>query len=356
MVSFSIGIFRGIFIVQTLTITKPDDWHVHFRDGDLLPFTVGATAKHFARALAMPNLKPPLTTVESLINYKNRIMHALPKNTDFAPYCTFYLTETLTIDELEKAKDLDFILGAKLYPMGATTHSEAGVHAIKNLYPLLECMQAMDKVLQVHAEVTFGDIFAREALFLEQEVKSIVKTFPKLRVIIEHISTKEAVEFVQNAGDNVAATITPHHLKYNRNHLLAHGIHPHYYCLPILKKASHQEALIQAAISGNSQFFAGTDSAPHAQSQKENACGCAGIYSAPYALALYTEVFDEAGKLAMLENFVSHFGAQFYQLPVNQKTITLGKTPQTIPTSLPFGEESVVPVAAGDIISWSVIS
>jgi dihydroorotase len=342
--------------VQTLTITKPDDWHVHFRDEDLLPYTVNATATHFMRALVMPNLKPALTSIESLINYRTRIMNALPKNSDFTPYCTFYLTETLTTDELEKAKHMDFILGAKLYPAGATTHSEAGVQAIKNLYPILECMQALDKVLQIHAEVTSGDIFAREALFLEQEVKPIVKAFPKLRIVVEHISTKEAVEFVQNAGDKVAATITPHHLKYNRNHLLAHGIHPHYYCLPILKKATHQEALIRAAISGNPQFFAGTDSAPHAKSQKESACGCAGIFSAPYALALYAEVFDEENQLEKLENFVSRFGAEFYQLPLNQKTITLGKTEQTIPSSLPFGKESVVPIAAGENIRWSVIS
>lgn len=340
--------------MRTLIINRPDDWHVHLRDEDLLQHTVPATAQHFSRALVMPNLKPALTTLPSIQNYRNRIISLIPEGLLFNPYMTFYLNESVSADELEQAASIPYILGAKLYPAGATTNSEAGAKSLKALYPLYEVMQEHNLVLQIHGEVTHSDIFEREALFLDEYLKSIVENFPRLRIVLEHISTKAAVDFVTQAPETVAATITPHHLLYNRNQLLSGGLRPHYYCLPILKHEHDQLALQVAATSGNPKFFAGTDSAPHAVHTKESACGCAGIYSAPFALAFYAHQFDELNKLDKLNHFMSRFGAEFYQLPVNQEQIELIKLPQTIPHSMPFGLNQVIPMGAGETLPWSI--
>ncbi|MBN9231686.1 MAG: dihydroorotase [Legionella sp.] len=340
--------------MNSLIITQPDDWHVHFRDGEFLPYTVAATAASFARALVMPNLQPALTELSDLLDYHQRILAAIPKkDAAFTPYMTFYLNEKLKPETLEQAKSYPLILGAKLYPAGATTHSAEGVRSIKTLYPLLELMQAQGLTLQIHGEVTHGDIFDREEAFIQEHLRAIVHNFPKLRIVLEHISSAAAVNFVMNTPDQVVATITPQHLLYNRNQLLAGGIRPHYYCLPILKTASDQRALQTAACSGNPKFFAGTDSAPHARQTKENACGCAGIYSAPYAVALYTQVFAQLDQLRRLNDFLSRFGAEFYGLSVNRKQIELRKYAQQIPATLPFGTDEVVPIAAGESIDWS---
>ena len=338
--------------MNCLSIIRPDDWHVHLRDQDLLPHTVVATAKHFARALVMPNLAPALTTVDAVINYRNRILQYIPEKNNFSPYMTLYLNHSVTP---EVFFDLpNYILGAKLYPAGSTTLSDEGVESIQDLYPVFSAMQSNDCVLQIHGEVTFGDIFDREKLFIEKHLKKIMRDFPRLRIVLEHISTKAAVDYVLDSSTNLAATITPHHLLYNRNQLLVGGIKPHYYCLPILKRAEDQQALQKAALSCNSKFFAGTDSAPHAQSRKESACGCAGIYSAPYAVSLYAKFFDESTQLGKLNDFMGVFGAQFYQLPQNQSKIELVKQSLKVPTALPLGGERVIPMAAGESLTWSV--
>lgn len=341
-------------MTQRLILTRPDDWHVHFRDESVLKNTVLATAKHFSRALVMPNLKPALTTLPALTAYRQRILTALNTEFDFTPYLTFYLNESVDPNDLQRAKSYPYVLGAKFYPAGATTHSEAGARSIKTLYPLLDLMQSNDLVLQIHGEVTHGDIFEREALFIKEYLEPLIKDFPKLRIVLEHISTEAAVAFVAEAPPTVSATITPHHLLYNRNQLLAQGIKPHYYCLPILKHERDQKAIQQAAISGNPKFFAGTDSAPHSIQNKESACGCAGIYSAPYALAMYAEVFDSLDELSKLDDFMSRFGSDFYQLPRSTTSISLIKKSQHIPETLPFGQEKVVPIAAGSLLEWSV--
>jgi dihydroorotase len=356
MLSFDILIYllQEPSNVRTFSINRPDDWHVHLRDNDALNHTVPATAQHFARALVMPNLKPALTTLASVNAYRERITKAMTHYPHFVPYMTLYLNETITPDDLNAIADDPFILGAKLYPAGATTNSDEGAQSIRALYPLLEIMQDNNLVLQIHGEITHGDIFERESRFIETCLTSLVRDFPKLRIVLEHISTRAAVEFVTQAPDTVAATITPHHLLYNRNQLLAGGIRPHYYCLPILKHEQDQIALQQAAISGNSKFFAGTDSAPHAKDQKESACGCAGVYSAPFALAMYAQVFDNLNELSKLNTFMSHFGATFYQLPILDERIELIKEPQTIPQTLAFGHDYVVPLAAGSTLQWSI--
>jgi dihydroorotase len=341
-------------IMKSLIINRPDDWHVHFRDNDMLQHTATASAQHFARALVMPNLKPALTTLSSISAYRERIIAALPKENTFIPYMTFYLNNSVTATDLEHAATIPYILGAKLYPAGATTNSEAGAKSLKELYPLLEVLQNNNLVLQIHGEVTHSDIFEREALFIEEYLKPLVRNFPKLRIVLEHISTKAAVDYVSEAAATVVATITPQHLLYNRNKLLSGGIRPHYYCLPILKHELDQKALQQAACSGNPKFFAGTDSAPHSIGSKENACGCAGIYSAPFALALYTQSFDELNRLTRLNDFMSRFGAEFYQLPINQEQIELVNSPHSIPDCLPLGAAKVVPIAAGETIQWSI--
>ncbi|CAM2731506.1 TPA: dihydroorotase [Legionella pneumophila] len=340
--------------MQTLIINRPDDWHLHLRDGEFLTHTVQASAQHFARALVMPNLKPALTNLPAIESYRNRIISAIPKQNSFIPYMTFYLNESVKPEELQQAASFSYIVGAKLYPAGATTNSEEGAKSLKALYPLFETLQTSNLVLQIHGEVTHSDIFEREALFIDEYLKPIARHFPKLRIVLEHISTKAAVDYVSEGPANLTATITPHHLLYNRNKLLAGGIRPHYYCLPILKHEKDQKALQIAATSGNPKFFAGTDSAPHAINAKENACGCAGIYSAPFAVALYTQIFDELNQLKKLNDFLSRFGAEFYQLPINQQQLELIKSPQTIPNSMPFGSTHVVPIAAGDTINWSI--
>lgn len=340
--------------MQHLRMIRPDDWHVHLRDQELLKDTVPATAKHFSRALVMPNLKPALTNIETIEAYRQRIIANLATTKSFTPLMTLYLNAKVEADTLTQLRSHPYILGAKFYPAGATTNAEAGAESIRRLYPLLDLMQENDLVLQLHGEVTSGDIFAREALFIEDYLRPLVQDFPRLRIVLEHISTQAAVEFVLQAPHTVAATITPHHLSFNRNQLLAGGIRPHFYCLPILKKETDQLAVQQAAVSGNPKFFAGTDSAPHARSNKESTCGCAGIYSAPYALAMYAQVFESLGKLPQLEPFLSHFGALFYQQSLNTEEIELIKTSQRIPQSLPLGREEVIPVLAGETLPWSV--
>ncbi|HCA89658.1 MAG: dihydroorotase [Legionellaceae bacterium] len=341
--------------MQIITINQPDDWHVHLRDGLFLKQTVDASACYFARALVMPNLNPALTSLVDLIAYRTRILAACTKNSKFNPLMTFYLNHTVKPDDLIASGTYPFIVGAKLYPAGVTTNSAQGATSVHALYPLLDLMQTQGLVLQVHGEVLEGDVFAREAQFIKEYLSDIVKQFPRLKIVLEHISTQEAVEFVEHATDNVAATITPHHLLYNRNHLLAHGLKPHYYCLPILKHARHQQALHQIIKTGHPRFFAGTDSAPHTQQQKESACGCAGIYSAPYALSLYAHVFETLNILPKLNDFMSVFGAQFYGFAPNSTKIELVKKPFEVPMYLPFGEEKVIPIAAGQTLDWSVM-
>ena len=341
-------------MTRTLLITRPDDWHVHFRDHEALKHTVLATARHFARALIMPNLKPALTTIAAVSAYHQRILAELPTGVTFTPYMTLYLNDQVQPDELQQLRNHPYIIGAKFYPAGATTHSEEGASSLRVLYPLLEVMQENDLVLQLHGEVTHGDIFDREALFIEEFLRPLTRDFPKLRIVLEHISTQAAVDFVLAAPQTVAATITPHHLLYNRNELLAGGIKPHYYCLPILKRERDQRAIQQAAMSGNHKFFAGTDSAPHSKTKKENACGCAGIYSAPFALAMYAQIFEDLGKLNKLNDFMSRFGANFYHQPTNTEHIELIKQQQIIPEMVPLGREQVVPVAAGSALQWSI--
>lgn len=340
--------------MRILQITRPDDWHVHFRDQETLQHTVLATANHFARALVMPNLLPALTTLAAVNDYHQRILAVSNPRSAFSPYMTLYLNTKVPADDLLQMKEHPYVLGAKFYPAGATTNSEEGSRSIRALYPLLDIMQAQDLVLQIHGEVTHGDIFARERVFIEEHLIPLTRDFPKLRMVLEHISTRAAVEFVMQAPDNIAATITPHHMLYNRNQLLVGGVKPHYYCLPILKHERDQIAVQRAAVSGSPKFFAGTDSAPHSQARKESACGCAGIYSAPFAIAMYTQIFDELGELPKLNDFMGCFGANFYRLPMTQDRIELIEKPLLIPQSLPFGHEHVVPIAAGSTLQWSI--
>lgn len=340
---------------KTLTITKPDDFHCHFRDGEALLMTIPHTARCFARAIAMPNLKPPVTTVAEALDYRERILKAIPKDVEFTPLMTLYLTPNTTPEEILSASKNPHIYAVKYYPAGATTHSEAGIKGLESQKPVLAAMEKAGLPLLVHGEVTDPsvDIFDREAVFLKRELAPTLEAFPNLRVVVEHITTQQAVDFVQQAGDNVAATITVHHLLLNRNDLLVGGVHPHYYCLPVLKRRTHQEALREAATSGNRKFFLGTDSAPHARNQKESACGCAGIYTAPIAIELYAEIFDECGALNRLEGFASHFGAQFYRLPLNKTSITLEKKEWMQQESYPLRDhETVVPLRASQTIQW----
>lgn len=333
---------------------QPDDWHVHFRDGLLLPLTVNHSAQYFGRGLAMPNLKTPLTTFDALHDYHQRLKANLfTENLDFKFYLTLYLNEAVSTDDIIKAKSNPSILGAKFYPAGATTHSEQGAKSLRTLYPLLEALQDNELVLQVHGEVTHGDIFEREKLFIEEYLIQVLRDFPRLKIVFEHISTKAAVDFVIQAPKRLAATITPHHLYYQRNDLLVGGLKPHLYCLPILKSAQDQNALLNAAMSGNPKFFAGTDSAPHLKTLKESACGCAGIYSAPYALSLYTQCFENQNKLNLLEGFMSRFGAAFYHLPLNKKYIRIKKLPLDVAKNFKTAEGSIIPIAAGTSLNWS---
>ncbi|MEO2266529.1 dihydroorotase [Pseudoalteromonas pernae] len=340
---------------QRITLTRPDDWHIHLRDGEQLKDTVRDASRYIGRAIIMPNLVPPATCTDTALAYRDRIMAAGPQ-AHFEPLMVLYLTDNTTPDEIRKAKATGKIVAAKLYPAGATTNSASGVTDIENIYPVLEAMQEVGMLLLVHGEVTDSsiDIFDREKVFIETKLKKVVSDFPNLKVVLEHITTADAVEFVKSASDNVAATITAHHLLYNRNHMLAGGIRPHYYCLPILKRNTHQQALIEAATSGSPKFFMGTDSAPHLKDKKEAACGCAGAYTAHASLELYAEAFEQANALDKLEGFASHFGPDFYGIARNTDTVTLVREPWEVPASYPLGEDKVIPICAGETLNWQV--
>jgi dihydroorotase len=343
--------------MKTLTFIKPDDWHLHLRDGDYLNTTVPLSAERFARAIVMPNLKPPVTSVTEAENYHQRILTAIPEKTNFFPLMTLYLTDSTKSDIVRQAKQSKFIYAFKLYPAGATTHSAAGVSQLEKIYPALEAMEENDLPLLVHAEATAAevDIFDREKHFLDYSLSALIKRFPKLRIVVEHVSSQYGIDWVKTAPKNIAATITVHHLLLNRNNLLVGGIHPHLYCLPILKTQKDREALIAAATSGNPKFFLGTDSAPHPQSQKESSCGCAGIFTSHAAIELYAEVFEQAKALDKLEAFASFYGADFYRLPRNKETITLAKETWQVPSSLPFANEKLIPFRAGEKVNWKSI-
>jgi dihydroorotase len=339
---------------MTLTITRPDDWHLHLRDGEMMRSVVGATARTFSRAVVMPNLAPPVTTVAAAGAYRDRILAALPSGSTFAPLMTLYLTDTTPAEELARARASGFVIGVKYYPAGATTHSDSGVTELPRAYAALAAMEKHSLPLLVHGEVTDPDvdIFDRERVFIDRQLSRIVRDFPALKIVLEHITTTEAVEFIDAARANVGATITPQHLSWSRNALLVGGIRPHFYCMPVLKREAHRLSLMRAATSGSPKYFLGTDSAPHAEDAKESACGCAGCYSAHAAIELYAEAFDRAGALERLEAFASFHGADFYGLPRNTATITLKRAPWVVPASYPFGERTVVPLCAGETMRW----
>ena len=343
--------------IATLTLTRPDDWHLHFRDGDVLRDVVPHTARQFARAIVMPNLKPPVTTTEMAAAYRQRIIAALPEGASFEPLMVLYLTDNTSPDEIQRAVDSGIVHGVKLYPAGATTNSDAGVTDIRRCMATLEAMQKLGLPLQIHGEVTDGDIdvFDHEAVFIDRILHPLRRDLPGLRVIFEHITTREAARYVRDAEGDIAATITAHHLLYNRNAIFKGGIRPHYYCLPILKRETHRLALIEAATSGNPRFFLGTDSAPHPKGLKEQACGCAGCYTALHAMELYAQAFEEAGALDKLEGFASFYGADFYRLPRNTSTITLRRQSWTIPDELPMERTTVVPLDAGSELQWTFV-
>jgi dihydroorotase len=343
--------------MQTLTITRPDDWHIHLRDGDVLPHTVADAGRYFGRAIAMPNLTPPVTNTEQALAYRERILAAAPNNR-FQPLMVLYLTDNMAPAEIARARASGHVYAAKLYPAGATTNSDAGVTSLVRIYPVLEAMQKHGMPLLVHGEVTQADvdIFDREKVFIDQHLSKLVKDFPALKIVFEHITTADAAQFVASAPATVGATITAHHLLYNRNHMLVGGIRPHFFCLPILKRNTHQQALVQAATSGNPKFFLGTDSAPHAKHRKENACGCAGCYTAHAAIELYAEAFEHHDALPRLEAFASHYGPDFYGLPHNADTITLQKAEIKVASEFRFGNETLVPLRAGETIGWQVVA
>jgi dihydroorotase len=342
--------------MQTLTITRPDDWHLHVRDGAHLSSVVPFTARQFARAVIMPNLKPPVTTVAQAQAYRQRILQAVPHGVTFAPLMTLYLTDSTSPDEIRAAKASGFIVGAKLYPAGATTHSDAGVTSINKILPALAAMEEVGLAFQVHAEVTDTDvdIFDREAVFIDRVMAGVVVKFPKLKVVFEHVTTREAVQFVQSSRKGVAATVTPQHLLLNRNAIFQGGIRPHNYCLPVLKRERDRAAIVAAVTSDDPRFFLGTDSAPHARHTKEHACGCAGIFSAHAALELYAEVFERSGQLGRLQAFASERGPDFYDLPRNRDRITLERSAWTVPASYRFADDELVPFRAGESIEWRI--
>ena len=354
-------------MTKTITITRPDDWHVHLRDGSMLQFAAAHTAARFARAMVMPNLSPPITTADLALQYRKRILDARPIGSKFTPLLSLYLTDKTTPDEVATASKNSFIVGYKYYPAGATTNSDSGVTRLSALMSVLECIAKHGLVLQLHGEVTDPqvDIFDREAVFIDQILAPLHYQLPHLKIVLEHITTAAAVEFVRTAGPNVAATITAHHLLFNRNELFAGGISPHMYCLPVLKRERHRRALLDAIISGDPKFFLGSDSAPHPRMHKEQSCGCAGIYTAHAALELYAAVFDSVNALDKLEGFASHYGADFYQVARNNSQITLQKKPQKIPNYyLPNGinnasdknapPDAIIPLFAGQTIAWSI--
>ena len=341
--------------MQTLTLIAPDDWHIHLRDGDSLTRTVPDAASQFKRAIVMPNLVPPVLNAEQAVGYKARILAAKPEGVEFEPLMVLYLTDKTSSEDIKAAKAAG-VVACKLYPAGATTNSDSGVTNIEKLYPVLETMAEEGIKLLIHGEVTDNhiDIFDREAVFIERTLAPLLARVPGLKVVLEHITTKDAAEFVASGDSNLAATITAHHLLFNRNHMLAGGIRPHFYCLPILKRNIHQQALIKAATSDSGKFFLGTDSAPHATHKKEAACGCAGSYTANAALALYAMAFEEAGALDKLEGFASCYGPDFYGLPRNTGTVTLVKKPWQQPLTLPYGDSHLTPLLAGETLQWTL--
>lgn len=343
-------------MTDRLTFTRPDDWHVHLRDGAMLEDVVNYTARQFARAIIMPNLSPPVTTAQAGRDYRDRIMAALDPSLDFTPLITCYLTDNISADEVIGGHKDGVFTACKLYPANATTNSAHGVTDIKNIYPVLEAMQKAGMPLLVHGEVTHShiDIFDREAVFIEDVMTPLLADMPELKVVFEHITTAEAASFVDSAGDNIAATITPHHLEFNRNAIFQGGIRPHKYCLPIAKREKHRLALRKVATSGSEKFFLGTDTAPHAISAKESACGCAGIFNAPHAIESYAKVFDEENALDKLEGFASLHGPKYYGLPVNKGTITLERKPQNVPEKLTLSETDIIPFHAGETLAWSI--
>jgi dihydroorotase len=342
--------------MDSITFTRPDDWHIHLRDGGALATTVPHAARHLGRAIVMPNLRPPVTTVKDAMAYRERIMAAVPAGSVFQPLMTLYLTDRTSPAEIALAKESGAVTAVKLYPAGATTNSDSGVTSLELCYPALEAMQRYDIPLLIHGEVTDAeiDIFDREKVFLERHLRPIIERFPELRIVLEHITTRDAVQFVEAASSKVGATITAHHLLLDRNDMLAGGIRPHLYCLPILKRGTHREALLAAATSGNPKYFLGTDSAPHARPTKETACGCAGVYTAHASLALYAEVLDRAGALDKLEAFASFHGPDHYKLPRNTDRITLTRCEVPVPATFPFDGEELVPFRAGSTVGWSV--
>jgi dihydroorotase len=344
-----------------IEIRRPDDWHLHLRDGAAMAAVVPFTAARFARAIVMPNLKPPVTTTAAALAYRERILQALPADSDFSPLMTLYLTDRTDPAEIERASQSDWVKACKLYPAGATTNSDSGVTDMSRIDAVLSCMSERGLPLLVHGEVTGRavDVFEREHRFIDEVLAPTLKRFPELRVVFEHITTAAAVEFVKGARDGVAATITPQHLLHNRNAIFEGGVRPHYYCLPILKTEHDREALLAAATSGDPRFFLGTDSAPHEQRTKENACGCAGMFSAHAGIELYAEAFDSVGRLDRLEGFASDFGADFYRLPRNRGRIRLAKRDWTPPANYPFskdGEGKLVPMRAGEPVRWQMVS
>jgi len=342
---------------NSLTITRPDDWHLHLRDGAAMASVLPHSARQFGRAIVMPNLKPPITTTAQAGAYRDRILAALPGGMRFQPLMTLYLTDNTPPDEIRRAKDSGFVHAVKLYPAGATTNSDAGVTALSKCYKTLEAMQDVGMPFLVHGEVTDPaiDIFDREAVFIERVMQPLRRDLPALKIVFEHITTRDAAQFVADADDHVAATITAHHLLYNRNEIFKGGIRPHYYCLPVLKREEHRQALVRAAVSDSKKFFLGTDSAPHPKNLKEHACGCAGCYTALHAVELYAQAFEQAGALDKLEAFASIHGPAFYGLPRNSDTVTLRREPWTVPAELAFGETAIVPLNGGEVIEWKLI-
>jgi dihydroorotase len=342
--------------MDQLTLKRPDDWHLHLRDGAAMASVLAATARCFGRAIVMPNLKPAVRTTQQALHYRERILAALPEGAAFEPLMTLYLTDDTPPEEIGRARLSGRVFGVKLYPAGATTHSDEGVTRISRCFHAIEKMEQMGLPLLVHGESTDPaiDVFDREKAFLEEVLGPLLERFPQLKVVLEHVTTRDAVQYVEVTGPNVAATITAHHLLMNRNALFMGGIRPHHYCLPVLKREEHREALVEAATSGNPKFFLGTDSAPHSRQAKETDCGCAGIYTAHAAIELYAIAFEEAGALDRLEGFASQFGAQFYGLPPNRDTITLVREDWKVPDTLPFGAEKLVPLRAGEILPWKL--
>ncbi len=343
-------------MTHTFTIRRPDDWHVHLRDGEMLKDVVNYTARQFGRAIIMPNLKPPVTTVKAGRAYRDRILAALDPALDFTPLITCYLTDTINADEVASGHDEGVFTACKLYPANATTNSAHGVTDVKNISAVLEAMQKNGMPLLVHGEVTHAevDIFDREAVFIDEVLKGIIADYPELKIVFEHITTQESAEFVAESGPNIAATITPHHLAFNRNAIFQGGIRPHYYCLPIAKREKHRLALRKAATSGSSKFFLGTDTAPHTIDAKESACGCAGIFNAPFAMESYAKTFEEEGALDKLEGFASEHGTRFYGLPLNEGQITLTRKENVVPESLDVANNRIIPFHAGETLAWSI--